>query len=104
MSETPETDAAIVASDGQWSFALRDKCQDLERRLNAAIRERDEARDQWRMSSACRELQSVAGELIAFIRINHLRDTFSQASTEDIDAALAPFIARLRSQVPDSQA
>lgn len=36
---TPETDAAVVASNGQWSFVLRDTCKRLER-------ERDEARDQ----------------------------------------------------------
>ena len=38
MSDTPETDAAIKASDGQWSFVLKETCQRLER-------ERDEARN-----------------------------------------------------------
>lgn len=52
MSETPETDAAIAASDGQWSFVLRDKCQDLERRLNAAIRERDNAESDRKQADA----------------------------------------------------
>ena len=37
MSNTPETDAAIIASNGQWSFVLKETCQRLER-------ERDEAR------------------------------------------------------------
>jgi hypothetical protein len=38
MSNTPETDAAVLDSDGQWSFVLKECCQRLER-------ERDEARE-----------------------------------------------------------
>ena len=38
MSDTPETDAAVIASKGQWSFVLKEACQRLER-------ERDEARE-----------------------------------------------------------
>lgn len=38
MSNTPETDAAVKASNGQWSFVLKETCQRLER-------ERDEARE-----------------------------------------------------------
>ena len=30
MSNTPETDAAIIASNGQWSFVLKETCQRLE--------------------------------------------------------------------------
>ena len=37
MSDTPETDAAVIASDGQWSYILRECSQNLER-------ERDDAR------------------------------------------------------------
>jgi hypothetical protein len=33
MSDHPRTDAAIAASDGQWSFVLRDLAQELEREL-----------------------------------------------------------------------
>jgi predicted RNase H-like nuclease (RuvC/YqgF family) len=36
MSETPRTDAAIRNSDGQWSYALRNTCQQLERELTEA--------------------------------------------------------------------
>jgi hypothetical protein len=36
---TPETDAAIKESEGQWSFVLKETCKRLER-------ERDEAREQ----------------------------------------------------------
>ena len=38
MSDTPETDAAVVASGGDWSPVLRETCRRLER-------ERDEARE-----------------------------------------------------------
>lgn len=38
---TPETDAAVKASNGQWSFVLKETCQRLER-------ERDEAREHLR--------------------------------------------------------
>lgn len=37
-SNTPETDAAVKDSNGQWSFVLKETCQRLER-------ERDEARE-----------------------------------------------------------
>ena len=33
MTPTPRTDAAIAASDGQWSFVLRDLAQEMEREL-----------------------------------------------------------------------
>lgn len=35
-TDTPETDAAVKASNGQWSFVLKETCRRLER-------ERDEA-------------------------------------------------------------
>ena len=38
MSDTPRTDAAIAASDGQWGFTLRDLAQQMEREL-ADLRE-----------------------------------------------------------------
>lgn len=34
MSETPETQAAILASEGQWSFVLKECCEKLERERN----------------------------------------------------------------------
>ena len=59
MSNTPETDEAVKASNGQWSFVLKETCQRLERERNKAVedatnyyakigeleRERDEARE-----------------------------------------------------------
>ncbi len=35
MTPTPRTDAAIAASDGQWSFVLRDLAQEMEQQLAA---------------------------------------------------------------------
>lgn len=61
MSNTPETDAAIIASNGQWSFVLKETCQRLERERDEWARlcgqykqERDEAirqRDETNTSS-----------------------------------------------------
>ena len=49
MSErpTPETDAAVKAeaSNGQWSYVLRDTCARLERERDEAREQRDDARD-----------------------------------------------------------
>jgi hypothetical protein len=36
MSDTPETEAAVVASNGQWSFLLKATCERLERERNEA--------------------------------------------------------------------
>ena len=33
MTPTPRTDAAIAASNGQWSFVLRDLAQSMEREI-----------------------------------------------------------------------
>lgn len=42
MSDTPETDAAVKASNGQWSFVLKETCQRLERERDA-LRTRNQA-------------------------------------------------------------
>jgi hypothetical protein len=34
MSDTPETDAAILASGGQWNYVLRECARRLERERN----------------------------------------------------------------------
>ena len=39
---TPETNAAVIASKGQWSFVLKETCERLER-------ERDEAQNKLRL-------------------------------------------------------
>lgn len=71
MSErpTPETDAAILASNGQWSFVLRETCERMERERDearaceiAAIVERErwkmQAEEKWAMR---RELEEILG-------------------------------------------
>jgi hypothetical protein len=42
VSDTPRTDAAIAASDGQWSFTLRDFAQEMERELASKDARTDE--------------------------------------------------------------
>jgi len=42
MSDTPRTDSAIRNSGGQWSYELRDTCQQLERELSDMTQRRDE--------------------------------------------------------------
>lgn len=39
---TPETDAAVVASNGQWSFVLKATCERLERERDEALEEKAE--------------------------------------------------------------
>jgi hypothetical protein len=41
--DTPETQGAVIASNGQWSFILKETCERMER-------ERDEAREQLRIA------------------------------------------------------
>ena len=59
---TPETNAAIIASEGQWSFVLKETCQRLER-------ERDEAREDLEFR---RELYALQTERLQ--RIERERD------------------------------
>jgi hypothetical protein len=57
VCDTPRTDAAIAASDGQWSFVLRDLAQEMERelavwkheakRLEAELAKFDETAIEW---------------------------------------------------------
>jgi len=42
MSDTPRTDSAILQSGGQWSYGLRETCEQLERELAEALKQRDE--------------------------------------------------------------
>jgi hypothetical protein len=36
-TDTPETDAAVRESNGQWSYVLKETCQRLERERDEAI-------------------------------------------------------------------
>jgi regulator of replication initiation timing len=46
VRDTPRTDTAIAASNGQWSFPLRDLAQDMERELAVWHHEVDTLRKQ----------------------------------------------------------
>ena len=60
MSDTPETDEAVKASNGQWSFVLKETCQRLER-------ERDDLRKQLNAAtSALRQIHLEVGDWIRF--------------------------------------
>jgi hypothetical protein len=111
MSErpTPETDAAVIASNGQWSFALKEICEKLERERDKAredatnyyakigelTEERDEARKQGNIHHdnflfAQREAFEMREAIIATLEENrHLAD--------GDDCTLA----KLKSVVPD---
>jgi hypothetical protein len=62
MSGTPETDAAVMAAGGDWSYPLRECSRRLER-------ERDEARE--KMADA---LQEVDLRTLDFERVKQERD------------------------------
>lgn len=54
----------------------------------------------YRLLETLDKATGLAGELIACIRINHLRGTFASASREEIEEWLNPWIARLESVRP----
>lgn len=45
MSDTPETDQAIIGANGQWCFELRDVARRLERQRDAYAETLKELRD-----------------------------------------------------------
>jgi hypothetical protein len=93
-SDTPETDAHWAPIDGS-AFASGHAGRKLMEKLE---RERDEAR----MERDA--LQTVAGELIAMIRVNVMRDTFREATIEQVDAHLRPWAKRIASVKADENA
>jgi len=54
-TETPRTNQAVLQSDGQWSFVLRDCSQELERELTAVTEQRD------RLAEAMRSIKNELG-------------------------------------------
>ena len=65
--DTPETEAAVIASNGQWSFLLKATCERLER-------ERNEAREQ------IKELIYIAERAIDLAEIDYENDKFGVVS------------------------
>jgi hypothetical protein len=62
MNDTPETEAAVIASGGDWSPVLRETCRRLER-------ERDEALELHR--NALRERETTEKEVDAMLERAH---------------------------------
>jgi hypothetical protein len=50
------------------------------------------------------DLHTLAGELIAAIRMNTMRGTWVNATTEQVDEWLKPFVERLGSATPTLEA
>ena len=48
-SNTPETEAAVIASGGDWSPVLRETCRRLERERNEANQKLKIATEQWEL-------------------------------------------------------
>jgi len=76
MKPTPRTDQAV--DDANWphgTWVLASFALELERELD--------------------EAKTLAGELIAMIRVNVMRGTFRDATIEQVDEHLRPWIERL---------
>jgi len=69
MTDTPRTDAAIKASNGFWSFVLRDLAQELEREL---VAEREQVAI----------LRSDEKRLVGFAKTYRLRADEAEAKLE----------------------
>ena len=67
MSDTPETDAAVIAAGGDWSPVLRAVAQRLERQRDEARAERDETR--FLLNAALSALDAINLELGNFKKI-----------------------------------
>ena len=73
---TPETDAAVIASNGQWSFVLKETSQRLERERNKAVE------DATNYFARIGELEKERDEAK-----KHLREIW-EYGTEEINAAV----------------
>jgi hypothetical protein len=93
MSDTPRTDAAEIISmhpndllgwpEGRKTGVVpKSKMKELERELAEAREQRD-------------RLALICGELIAAVRINSMRDTFCEATREQIEIWLKQWVDKL---------
>ena len=55
MSDTPETDAAVIAAGGDWSPVLRAVSQRLERQRDEAIKDLEFRRELYKVQEECLE-------------------------------------------------
>ena len=51
-----------------------------------------------RASLQADDMRALAGELVAFIRVNVLHGTFREAAIDQVDEALKPFLERLNAK------
>jgi uncharacterized membrane protein YcaP (DUF421 family) len=73
MSDTPETQKAVMESNGQWSFVLKECCERLER-------ERDEAREALASREVVIAQQNVITDLL--LERDEARDKYATEATE----------------------
>jgi hypothetical protein len=82
---TPRTDKAeyqVRLGRHRRMVVRPELARQLERELDEAREQRD-------------RLAVIAGELIAVVRVNSMRDTFREATVEQIDEWLKPWVSRL---------
>jgi uncharacterized coiled-coil DUF342 family protein len=71
---TPRTDKAVQESNGQWSFAMRNLCIEMECELTKVITERDELVAKYRMHHD--EAERITREIA---EVRKQRDTLAEA-------------------------
>lgn len=121
MSErpTPITDAAVAGLPnwfGKKDIMDADEMRNLERQLAEAREEIGRIRKfatvngvaelERQLAEARKQrdaLAELAGELIAMIRTNVMRDTFREATIEQVDAHLEPWIKQLHAVKESTQ-
>ena len=89
MSDTPETDEAVKASNGQWSFVLKETCQRLERERDEALELVSELKrkisdycdEQLRLVFENRRLHQERDEALEALE-NHMASTVHSCSDE----------------------
>ena len=74
MNNTPETQKAVLESNGQWSFVLKECCERLER-------EREEARVR------CAKLQSIAEIAIEYVGHTSVQQKLRAELKQELDEA-----------------
>ena len=84
----PKILKALENGSGCTTTVSSEFLQDVPAEVGLVVNELKQARDCYK---------TVAQELIAAIKINTLRQTWSSASSEDLDAWLAPWLKRLES-------
>ena len=109
-TDTPETDAALKASNGQWSNVLKETCQRLERERDEAIRQREETNTSSKYSCDYNYEQKLKAERerdearellrLASIEANALATSIQKSEYSDVnDFELCDSVAGVISQI-----